>query len=51
MHSLQKNGLYRKILILAAPIALQNIITMAVGFADNIMVGSLGGWLCQELCC
>ncbi|MFY9296898.1 MAG: MATE family efflux transporter [Caldicoprobacterales bacterium] len=42
MHSLQKNGLYRKILILAAPIALQNIITMAVGFADNIMVGSLG---------
>lgn len=42
MHSNQKKGLYKKVLLLAAPIALQNIITMSVGFADNIMVGSLG---------
>ncbi|HZJ82200.1 MAG TPA: MATE family efflux transporter [Clostridia bacterium] len=36
------NNLYKRVLVLAAPIALQNIITMSVGLADNLMVGSLG---------
>ena len=35
-------NIYKWVLYLAAPIALQNIITMAVGLADNLMVGSLG---------
>lgn len=34
--------LYKRILILAAPIALQNMISYGVGLADNLMVGSLG---------
>jgi putative MATE family efflux protein len=34
--------LYKRVLLLAAPIALQNIITYSVGLADNLMVGSLG---------
>ncbi len=33
---------YRRLLLLALPIALQNIITFSVGLVDNIMVGSLG---------
>ena len=33
---------YRNLVRLAIPIALQNLITFAVGFADNLMVGSLG---------
>ncbi|GHV44436.1 MATE family efflux transporter [Clostridia bacterium] len=33
---------YKKLMILTVPIALQNIITFAVGLSDNIMVGSLG---------
>lgn len=36
------NNLYKRVLMLATPIALQNIITMSVGLADNLMVGSLG---------
>lgn len=38
----KKNGLYKWVLLLAAPIALQNIITYSVGLSDNLMVGSLG---------
>lgn len=34
--------LYKRVLLLAAPMALQSIITYAVGMADNLMVGSLG---------
>lgn len=33
---------YRSLFLLAMPIALQNLITFAVGFADNVMIGSLG---------
>ncbi|NLC44452.1 MAG: MATE family efflux transporter, partial [Clostridiales bacterium] len=35
-------GVYRWVIRLAIPIALQNIITYSVGLADNLMVGSLG---------
>lgn len=37
-----EKGLYKQVLLLAAPMALQNIITYAVGLSDNLMVGSLG---------
>ena len=33
---------YRMLLALAVPISLQNLITFAVNFADNLMVGQLG---------
>ena len=33
---------YRSLLSLAIPVALQNLITFAVSFADNVMVSSLG---------
>lgn len=33
---------YRNLVALAVPISLQNLVTFAVGFADNLMVGSLG---------
>lgn len=33
---------YKRLAFLAIPLALQNIITFGVGFADNLMVGSLG---------
>ncbi len=33
---------YRSLFILALPIALQNLITFAVGMFDNVMIGSLG---------
>ena len=35
-------GFYRSLFLLAIPVALQNLITFAVGFADNLMVGTLG---------
>jgi putative MATE family efflux protein len=38
----QTKGLYKWVLRLAAPIALQNIISYSVSLADNLMVGSLG---------
>ncbi|NLX69342.1 MAG: MATE family efflux transporter [Clostridiales bacterium] len=41
MQKSSKN-IYKWVLSLAAPIALQNIITMSVNLADNLMVGSLG---------
>ena len=33
---------YQSLIHLAVPVALQNLITFAVGFADNLMVGTLG---------
>lgn len=33
---------YRNLIMLAIPISLQNLITFAVNFADNLMIGSLG---------
>src|SRR5690554_24158 len=42
MEASPKKNLYKWVLQLAAPIALQNIIAMSVGLADNLMVGSLG---------
>ena len=35
-------GFYRSLILLAIPVALQNLITFAVSFADNLMVGALG---------
>lgn len=46
---------YKRLFILAVPIALQNVVTFAVGLADNIMVGSLGElaisgvYLCNQI--
>ncbi len=38
-----KDKTFYKILVtLAIPIALQNFVTFAIGFADNVMIGSLG---------
>lgn len=34
---------YRSLILLAVPISLQNLVTFAVNFADNVMIGSLGG--------
>ena len=42
MEMLPKRNLYKWVLLLALPIALQNIITFSVGLTDNIMVSSLG---------
>ncbi|MBQ9796126.1 MAG: MATE family efflux transporter [Clostridia bacterium] len=33
---------YRSLILLAIPVALQNLITFSVNFADNLMIGSLG---------
>ena len=33
---------YKTLLMLAIPMAMQNMLSMSVGFADNIMVGQLG---------
>ena len=33
---------YKNLILLAIPISLQNLITFAVNFADNLMIGSLG---------
>ena len=35
-------GFYRSLVLLALPIALQNLVTFSVGMADNVMVGALG---------
>ncbi len=42
MLKLEDKSLVKRLLLLTAPIALQNIITYAVGMADNLMVGRLG---------
>ena len=33
---------YKSLLLLSIPIALQNLVTFAIGFADNVMISSLG---------
>ncbi len=38
----RNKSFYRDLVTLAIPISLQNLITFAVGFADNLMIGSLG---------
>jgi len=38
----KKPEFYKTLLSLAVPMALQSILSMSVGFADNIMVGQLG---------
>lgn len=38
----QDKSFYRSLFSLAIPVALQNLISFAVSFADNLMVGSLG---------
>lgn len=46
---------YKNLLSLALPISLQNLVTFAVNFADNVMVGTLGEvdisavYLCRQL--
>lgn len=35
---------YRQLVRLAIPIMLQNLVTFAVGFADNVMIGKLGDY-------
>ncbi|NMA85052.1 MAG: MATE family efflux transporter [Epulopiscium sp.] len=42
MQTRSQKGLYKRVLFLAIPMALQNIITFSIGLADNLMVGSLG---------
>lgn len=37
-----EKGYFKHLLVLAIPMMLQNLITFAVGFADNLMVGTLG---------
>ncbi len=37
-----EEGFFKHLLTLAIPMILQNLITFAVGFADNLMVGTLG---------
>lgn len=38
----REKSFYKTLLILAFPIVMQNLITFGVGFADNLMVGTLG---------
>ena len=42
MTLVKDKSFYKQIVILALPIALQNVITFSVSLCDNIMVGSLG---------
>ena len=42
MLMVRENGFYKRLLMLAAPLALQSVISFSVGLADNVMVGSLG---------
>ena len=39
---MKKRDVYKKALLLAVPMMIQNGITNAVGLVDNVMVGSLG---------
>lgn len=38
----REKGFYRRLALLVAPLALQNVISFSVGLADNLMIGSLG---------
>lgn len=55
LHIVGDKTLYKRLAILAVPIALQNVITFSVGLADNVMVGSLGElaisgvYLCNQI--
>ncbi len=42
MLMVRDRSFYKRLLLLAAPLALQNMITYSVSLADNIMVGQLG---------
>ncbi|MEA4889831.1 MAG: MATE family efflux transporter [Clostridiaceae bacterium] len=42
MLMVREKGFYKRLFMLAAPLALQNIIAYSVSLADNVMVGSLG---------
>ncbi|NMB38099.1 MAG: hypothetical protein GX994_00795 [Firmicutes bacterium] len=37
-----RDNLYKRIILLATPLALQSMVSFSVGLADNLMVGSLG---------
>lgn len=39
---IKDRSFYRSLVTLAVPISLQNLVTFAVSFADNVMIGSLG---------
>ena len=39
---MNENSIYKKALMLAVPMMIQNGITNAVSLVDNLMVGSLG---------
>ena len=38
----QENDFYKKMLAIAIPITLQNLITIGINMADTMMLGSLG---------
>lgn len=42
MIMVQDQSFYKRLLLLAAPLALQNVVSYSVSLADNIMVGQLG---------
>ena len=42
MLMVREKGFYKRLFLLAAPLALQNVISFSVNLADNVMVGSLG---------
>ena len=42
MHLTKEKSFYKSLLVLAVPMILQNLITYLVGFADNLMIGTLG---------
>ncbi len=42
MQAVSETSLYKRVFLLAAPMALQSIITFSLALADNLMVGSLG---------
>ena len=42
MLMVREKGFYTRLLALAAPLALQSVITFSVNLADNLMVGRLG---------
>jgi putative MATE family efflux protein len=52
---MKDKAFYKRLLMLAIPIALQNIVSYSVGLADNVMVGSLGEvsisgvYLCNQI--
>ena len=43
-HLRREPGFYRRLLYLALPLILQNLITTSLGFVDTFMVGLLGDY-------